>query len=228
MIRRQPLPQLELGRPCRPCSQSLRPLWSSCLVSWHLRPVSLFLLSWLLYQGRLSSQHLRPGCQLSWRLRLASQLHRLLQLGSLLLHRLRPSSCYLYTSGWAASCPSTSDWAASCPDTSCWAACCTGASRRAVCFPGTSCQGVVVQSPQTGQPVDPISQAGLPVIPSPQGVIHVTNSQKTNKLSPDSVCKEPRTHKYEVDATQSSIFNNNRLPSKSKKIHISKPLRCNK
>jgi hypothetical protein len=49
----------------------------------------------------------------------------------------------------------------------------------------------------------------------------VTNSQKTNKFSPDNVFKVPRTHNNEVNTPQSPVINDNQLPSK--KVYISKP-----
>jgi hypothetical protein len=69
------------------------------------------------------------------------------------------------------------------------------------CCTGTSC----------GQPVDP----------SPQGVVPITNSQKTNKLSPDSVYRAPRTHNDEVNTVQSPVLNNNQVSSK--RVYISTP-----
>jgi len=55
-------------------------------------------------------------------------------------------------------------------------------------------------------------QARQQVVPSPQGEVVITNSHKTNKLSPDSVCEAPRTHNDEVNTIQSL----------SKKVYISK------
>ena len=71
----------------------------------------------------------------------------------------------------------------------------------------------VVLAPPAGQPVVWEPQAGQTVVPSSSGVVHITNSQKTNKLSPDSVCEAPRTHNNEVKAAQSPVLNNNQLPS---------------
>jgi hypothetical protein len=62
--------------------------------------------------------------------------------------------------------------------------------------------------------------------PSPQGVVHIANSQKTNKLSPYSFCNFPRTYDNEDNAAQSPVLNNNQLPFK--KLYTSKPLRGNK
>ena len=70
-----------------------------------------------------------------------------------------------------------------------------------------------VLAPPAGQPVVWEPQAGQTVVPSSSGVVHITNSQKTNKLSPDSVCEAPRTHNNEVKAAQSPVLNNNQLPS---------------
>jgi hypothetical protein len=73
----------------------------------------------------------------------------------------------------------------------------------------------LVQAPQDGQPV----------VPSPQGVVRITNSQKTNKLSSDSVWEVPRTNNDEFNAAQSPVLNNNQL---SKKVYISEPPHRNK
>ena len=84
----------------------------------------------------------------------------------------------------------------------------------------------VVLAPPAGQPVVWAPQAGQPFVPSPQGVARVTNTQKTNEVSPDSVFKAPRTNNNEVNAAQSLVLNDNQLPSK--KVYISKTPHRNK
>jgi hypothetical protein len=92
--------------------------------------------------------------------------------------------------------------------------------------PQAELPAVLAPPAPAGQLVVRATQARQQVVPTPQREVVITNSHKTNKLSPDSVCEAPRTHNDEVNAIQSPGFNDNQLPSK--KVYISKHPRRNK